>query len=520
MLSITKLRVGQEAYQLSGVAQSLDDYYTGAGEATGMWVGGGSVRLGLEGQVHPDDLRAVLAGLAPGRGGLTPNGQPPRPHPRRVPGFDLTFKAPKSASVLYAVSDDPRVQGAVIEAGEAAIGAVLGWLEHEAIQAQRGSHNLAWLARHADEPKAGPRRVATSGVVAASFRHRTSRAGDPLLHWHVLVANLVEGTDGRWSAFAHPDLYRHARAAGEVFQTVFRDELTASIGVEWRPGRHVPEIAGIPQSLLDNFSKRSIEIDAWLAATGTPETPETRQAAVLATRRHKPEVEHGRFDDAWKAEADAAGWGPDAAERLIGWSQQRAEKTVDGCWRLDTICFDGHGRAEYLERLLDPDEWIADLLRTQLTATASTFTYADLVKAVAARPGQGATVETVERIVDRVVASEQTVAVATPSGSPRRWTSRELVDVEARFRAPSPLRGRTRRSHLPPSATQWPADSRLESTSSPPSEPSPRIHTRWRYWSARLGRVRPSRSTPSEPPLSTPDARLSARRRRREPPLS
>ena len=41
MLSIAKLRVGQEAYHLSGVAQSLDEYYTGAGEATGVWVGGG-----------------------------------------------------------------------------------------------------------------------------------------------------------------------------------------------------------------------------------------------------------------------------------------------------------------------------------------------------------------------------------------------------------------------------------------------------------------------------------------------
>jgi hypothetical protein len=109
MLSITKLRVGQEAYQLSGVAQSLDDYYTGAGEEHGVWVGGGAARFGLNGDVDPDDLRAVLAGLAPGRGGLTPNGDRPRPHPRRVPGFDLTFKAPKSASVLYAVSDDPRV---------------------------------------------------------------------------------------------------------------------------------------------------------------------------------------------------------------------------------------------------------------------------------------------------------------------------------------------------------------------------------------------------------------------------
>ncbi|HOT81632.1 MAG TPA: relaxase domain-containing protein, partial [Microthrixaceae bacterium] len=62
VLSIAKLRVGQEAYTLSGVAQSLDDYYTGRGEADGVWLGVGAERLGLDGPVAADDLRAVLAG--------------------------------------------------------------------------------------------------------------------------------------------------------------------------------------------------------------------------------------------------------------------------------------------------------------------------------------------------------------------------------------------------------------------------------------------------------------------------
>src|SRR3954451_17511672 len=59
VLSVAKLRVGQEAYHLSGVAQSLDAYYTGAGEAAGVWVGGSATLLGLEGEVDPDALRAA-----------------------------------------------------------------------------------------------------------------------------------------------------------------------------------------------------------------------------------------------------------------------------------------------------------------------------------------------------------------------------------------------------------------------------------------------------------------------------
>jgi conjugative relaxase-like TrwC/TraI family protein len=431
VLSVSRLRVGQEAYQLSGVAQSLDDYYTGAGETPGVWIGGGAAKLGLADTVDADDLRAVLAGLAPHNGGLTPNGTTPVPHPRRAPGFDLTFKAPKSASVLYAVSDDPRVQAAIVEAGEAATRAAIGWLEREVVRVRRGSHDKAWLAANAERPAGGPRQLETSGVIAASFRHRTSRAGDPLLHWHCLVANMAEGSDGKWSAIVHPELFRNAKAAGEIFQASFRAELTASLGVEWVPGRHVHEIAGVPRHLIDGFSKRSDQIEAWLAATGTADTPAGRQAAVLATRRNKPEMEHERLDTHWKAEAIEAGWTPDDAELLVASGGHLAPVDYDQAWRLDTTVFDEHGTPSRLERLVDPDEWIGTVVRS-LTADRSTFTRNDLTGAVASRLGPGASTWTLDRIVNRCIASPHLIAVHVEH-QPQAWTSRELVEVEQRF---------------------------------------------------------------------------------------
>ncbi len=409
MLSIAKLRVGQEAYQLSGVAQSLDDYYTGAGEATGHWAGIGAERLGLSGEVTADDLRAVLAGMAPGAGGLSPDGSTISTHARRVPGFDLTFKAPKSVSVLYAVTDDLRVQGAIIEAGEHAAREALGWLEREAIHVRRGSGNAQLLndmaARDPEAAEAARlRTVPANGVVAAMFRHRTSRAGDPLLHWHTLVANMAEGPDGRWTALHGTDMYRAARAAGEVFQTVLRDELSERLGVQWRPGRHVPEIAGIPQELLDQFSKRSKEIEDWLAHTGTPADAAGRQAAVLATRRNKPEVEHERFDAAWKTEATQFGWGPEAAEALLLSHTPRTVAQVD-------------------------DAWVVSLAK-DLTEHQSTFTRNELVQAAAGRLGNGASMAYVERTVAAVLASPHIVPVGDDA---RQWTSHELLDVERRF---------------------------------------------------------------------------------------
>ena len=89
-----------------------------------------------------------------------------------MPGFDATFKVPKSASVLYAVSDDPRVQGAVIDAGNHAVREAIGYLEREAIEVQRGSHNTAWIDRKRaelteageDAGGVGPNRLKTSGI--------------------------------------------------------------------------------------------------------------------------------------------------------------------------------------------------------------------------------------------------------------------------------------------------------------------------------------------------------------------
>ena len=97
MLSVWKLAHGQEAYYLEAVAQGVEDYYVG-GEAPGRWIASSNTMLGLTGEVAPEDLRAVLSGHDPSSG--TRLGQP-----HRVPGFDLTFRAPKSVSVLFGLGD-------------------------------------------------------------------------------------------------------------------------------------------------------------------------------------------------------------------------------------------------------------------------------------------------------------------------------------------------------------------------------------------------------------------------------
>ncbi len=93
MLSIGKLRAGQEGYYLAAVAHGVEDYYTEAGEVPGRWVGTGAEELDLAGEVRDDEFRAVLPGIDPS------TGESLRRANARVPGFDLTLSAPKSVSL-------------------------------------------------------------------------------------------------------------------------------------------------------------------------------------------------------------------------------------------------------------------------------------------------------------------------------------------------------------------------------------------------------------------------------------
>ena len=104
----------------------------------------------------------------------------------RIAGFDVTLSAPKSVSVLYGLAD-PVVAEQVRAAHERAVAAAIKYLEREAGSGLRGHHGDGHTART----------VASSGLVAAAFQHRANRCGDPQLHTHVVVANLVLGVDGR-----------------------------------------------------------------------------------------------------------------------------------------------------------------------------------------------------------------------------------------------------------------------------------------------------------------------------------
>ena len=155
MLSVAKLGVGQQQYYLDSVASGVEDYYVGAGEEPGQWAGTASEFLDLSGEVDAARLCRVLDGHDPNTGvWLT------QIRKNRTPGYDLTFSAPKSVSVLFGLANQ-NTAAIVREAHDAAVTAALGWLEREACRTRAGADGVEHLVGEGSSPRSSctPRRV-------------------------------------------------------------------------------------------------------------------------------------------------------------------------------------------------------------------------------------------------------------------------------------------------------------------------------------------------------------------------
>jgi conjugative relaxase-like TrwC/TraI family protein len=314
----------------------------------------------------------------------------------RRPGLDVTVSAPKSVSLLYGLGD-PAIASAVRAAHDVAVGEVVTYLQRHAATGARG---------HQGQGKLAPR-VGSDGLIVAAFEHRTSRAGDPQLHTHLVIPNLVRGVDGRWSAMDTAQVYRHARTASSLYHAVLRGELTRTLGVGWTAvSRGIAEIDGVPRPVIDTFSKRRAQVVTALVERGTS-GPKAAQAACLATRPAKTHEPAETLRGRWYAEAVAAGFDPD---RLRGLT---AVAAVPGAQSIE----------ELAARLFGPNG---------VTREHTTFTREDLARTICevVPPGTPLRLADVDALVTDLIAHPDVLPVLTEKAHEHRYTTRELVATE------------------------------------------------------------------------------------------
>ncbi len=279
---------------------SLTAYYEKTGNPAGRWHGKGLAGLGdANRHLRTGDVVTEAAMTAVFRDGVDPRADDAlgRPYSRfddgkrhAVVGFDMTFTAPKSVSVLWALADDA-TRVIVYDAHRAALASSLAFVEQRVIRTRIGD--------------AGRHQVRTRGMVAAAFDHWDTRAGDPNLHTHVVIANKVQGPDGAWRSPDGRTVHAAVVTVSELYDALLADELARLLPVEWSmrdrgPRRNAAfEVDGIGEDLLAHFSTRAEAIHCaeqeWLArfeathgrAPTRVETTRARQHLTRATRPPK-----------------------------------------------------------------------------------------------------------------------------------------------------------------------------------------------------------------------------------------
>ena len=285
----------QQLYYDSQVAQGVEDYYSGKGEAPGSWHGDAAAELGLSGPPTSEQLLRMFAGRHPGTGeqlARRPSGSSRRPV---IAGFDLTFKAPKSVSVLFAASDE--LADVMSAAHEAAVTKALAGCGDYALRVRRGHNGTqaerdAGLARGWETAKSLP----PEGLLVARYRHRVSRAMDPHLHTHVLIPNMAKGPDGRWTALEHPPIYEYAKTVGSLYEAFLRHEVVERLPwVRWKtPANGIAELVDdqVPEMVRAALSKRTAQIaerERELALAGYNIDAKGHELAGRTSRDSKPE---------------------------------------------------------------------------------------------------------------------------------------------------------------------------------------------------------------------------------------
>lgn len=266
-----------------------EDYYTGGGEPMGRWAGLGARVLNLQGQVAPADYQAVFTGFAPDGTALCDNAGK-----ERRPGWDLTFSAPKTVSILWARADED-TRHAIQSAQFKSVQAAVQFMERHAAFTRRGHDGLV--------------QEAVMGLVAATFEHSTSRAQDPQLHTHCLIANIAPRTDGSWGTLDSHHLYQWKMAAGALYRAVLATQLRElGFNIEHREDGASFEVAGIPQRVCEFFSKRAAAINTALDAVGLKTSASHAGSTFkLTTREYKQAVDRSALFALWHQQLDELG---------------------------------------------------------------------------------------------------------------------------------------------------------------------------------------------------------------------
>lgn len=262
-----------------------DNYYVTGGEThQGQWFGEGAARLNLVGDVELDTFEAVL------NGHLSADISLERTDENHRPGYDLTFSAPKSVSILAVLLNAPEI----LNAHRLAVQGILDFIEKNYVATRVTDKGQKTIEK-------------TGNLVIAVFEHTDSRALDPNLHSHSVIANATQREDGSWRTIDSYEIFHDKIMLGMRYRAILAQELM-KLGYEivQTSDKGTFELKDFPPELIKKFSKRRAQIEAYMAEHGLSGA-EGAKIANLNTRSHKRRVDFEHLQLAYTVELAASG---------------------------------------------------------------------------------------------------------------------------------------------------------------------------------------------------------------------
>ncbi len=302
--------------------------------------------------------------------------------PTVVVGYDLTFSCPKSVSVLWAAAK-PAEQAEILAAVEAAVDVGVSYFEARAAYVR------------------GPRRR-SNGLIGASYLHATSRALEPQLHHHVVVANMGQRENGEIRTLDGRPLFAHARTAGHLAAAELRYQLAERLGFAWEEVTNgLADVAGVSAEAMAEMSTRAAEI-ADAAREGGSGSAAARQVAAYDTRSAKDhDVDPALLRSSWDVRLEGVGFGPGERDACYGRQDVVPLVTAEERQRLFTNLGSAQG----------------------ITELAATFDRRDVIQHVSAWARDRLSAREVSDLADEWLASPAVVPLQTP----RRERSADVI---------------------------------------------------------------------------------------------
>lgn len=269
MLSISKITSSKSA----STYYEKDDYYAKDDpnhQKQSRWLGAGAEKLGLNGEVVKEDFQNILAGKLPNGKILGKNQDGEMVHDA---GRDLTFSAPKSVSIMALVYNDERL----IDAHSLAVAKAIEVVERDFLKT-RTTYKEQVIVEQANN------------LIAATFKHFTSRELDPQLHTHAVVANAICDKTGFWKCAFFDEIYNNKKLIGAIYRSELAKE-AKNLGyeIQTKGKDSLFELKCVPKELLDNFSTRSKQIRE---KAGEDASQKKLEQTTLKTRVRKKENEN------------------------------------------------------------------------------------------------------------------------------------------------------------------------------------------------------------------------------------